>query len=109
MGAAGYVTVYLLDEIERKYRRRFPDNALRHDWWYLDTLTCTLPTGVRLVLDYADDQGNVDGVQNDFWFYGDQVPIPDDLYLGVKTAPAGQIRVLQVLRECWKTTTEVWT
>ena len=95
MGAAGYVTVYDRDELEKRFAERYPDHVLTEDWWYLDTITMDLD-GRRLIFDYADDQGYHQGSQNDFWF----------AYDGGKA----QTRVLSILHEMKQVGhVEVWT
>ncbi len=122
MGAAGSVTVYLLHEVERRFRERFPDNDLRKDLWYLSEgeggerrLVATLPDGTRLLFDYADDQGDHDGLQEPFWFGAGEWVDRGDLWVEDYAAPdrakirASQYRVLTVLADCWKQEVEVWT
>lgn len=107
MGAAGYVTVYDLATVEAAYERLFPGHDVRADLQYANdptthehgrdrcwpegkecrkteehrrSLVLHLPTGQRLLLDYADDQGNNEGLTNDFWFntdWDDLVDRPD--------------------------------
>lgn len=101
MGAAGYVTVYDRAELEERYAEKYPDRVLTEDWWYLDTITLDL-NGIRLVMDYHDDQGIHDGVENSFWFKSE----PNEDWF----ESDAQKRVLSVLREIKPlSTTEVWT
>lgn len=156
MGAAGYVTVYDLHTIEAAYRRLWPEHDLGADLTYLNdptthehgkgrcwpndgdcrkseedrrTLVAHLPDGRRLLLDYADDQGNVDGLGNDFWFntnWDDLVDRPDwmsrsdaipekwtgDSYARFPDKTWGSYaRFHTALRapEVWSQTVEVWT
>lgn len=140
MGAAGFVTCYDLDEVLRRYAEHWPDNDFWVDLWYARRETdltederkwgrspcsvLTLPSGQRILLDYADDQGNHDGFNNPWYFGGDEEPIelPEDIrwrwdidgtyWKGEHrkhAAPPSQVRVLTVLSACWSQTVEVWT
>lgn len=93
MGAAGYVNIYRESNVRETYAKKFPNNDIDKDWWYLKTITTELD-GNRYIFDYADDQGYHEGSGNSFWFENYEA----------------QQRVLEVLRECeclqW---VEVWT
>lgn len=121
MGAAGSVTVYLLDEVERKFKERFPEHDLQEDLWYLRddnsgrALVARLPGGTRLLFDYADDCGDHEGFQNSFWFSEGTYVDRGDLWVEDWQAPSRNLiretqwRVLTVLKDCWKQDVEVWT
>lgn len=115
MGAAGYVTIYDREAVEAAYRELFPERSITDDWWYLDTITATLH-GRSYILNYADDQGMHEGVENSFWFAvseeEDGPPRTEHrtaIVMG-SAKSAAQTRVHEALRKAGRLeTVEVWT
>lgn len=101
MGAAGYVTIYEREAVERAYAGLYPDEDITADWWYLDTITAEL-NGVRYILDYSDDQGMHEGTGNSFWFNHEEGEGWDNT-----RAQRRCIAALYAAREL--TSVEVWT
>lgn len=98
MGAAGYVTIYPEDAVREEYAKRWPKNSIDEDWWYLrDDSVRVVLDGKRWLVDYSDDQGCHQGVENEFWF----------------KSPEAQERVRRALTEVYRNgltaRTEVWT
>ena len=81
MGAAGYVMIYEEARVREAYAELWGGlgYTIEEDWWY-PSWTGNWPTirvnlnGVWYLVDYADDQGGIEGVDNPFWFTVD-VPL----------------------------------
>jgi len=78
MGAAGYVTIYEEAGVREAYAELWGglEHTIETDWTY-PTWEGTLGSwlnvrvslnGVWYLVDYSDDQGNHEGVNNPFWF-----------------------------------------
>lgn len=90
MGAAGYVTVYDEAKVREAYEELWGDlgHSIEDDWTYPSWdpdpdnppkydrgWVVRIPLGGRYYLfDYADDQGNHEGVNTSFWFNSYAVP-----------------------------------
>lgn len=134
MGADGGVTCYDLDEVLRIYAEKFSEFDFWKDMTYASAepagcaqvprMVLTLPSGQRILMDYADTENREPTLSNSWAFNSAEgyVDIPDDLrwrynfdsvyYDGEYhkgKMPVSQMRVLTVLAECWKQEVEVWT
>lgn len=127
MGAAGFVTIYRESEVREKYQEMWSDeHSIEDDWWYpsWDTRRDNYGQVVRIELDgtwwlvdYSDDQGHHEGVEEGFWFRGGTGKELErlkaeygDAYWRVRYCEtAAQVRIIMALKECEGKTTEVWT